>query len=153
MFVSNKPKRGYVNGTMAEIISIQADVITVLVNGNRLKLNESSLCLSIDKTKSIKQFPFVPAYAITIHKSQGLSLDQALIYPDCFASECYIPHCRDLLHGWLIPCFLNFLKNLLMTCPEATEYMQHLNSLQQKIINLHGECTKMHSFVNHSAHI
>ena len=86
MFVSNKPKRGYVNGTMAEIISIQADVITVLVNGKQIKVKrEAVLCLPLIN-KSIKQFPFVPAYAITIHKSQGLSLDQALIYPDCFAS-------------------------------------------------------------------
>ena len=27
----------------------------------------------------------MPAYALTIHKSQGLSLERAIIDPDCFA--------------------------------------------------------------------
>ena len=127
MFVSNKLKRGYVNGTMAEIVSIQTDSITVLINGKQLNVKREQFMSGIDKTKSIKQFPFVPAYAITIHKSQGLSLDQALIYPDCFASGMLYTALSRLrsMDGLYLASSIS--EKSLLTCSEATEYMQHLN--------------------------
>ena len=127
MFVSNKLKRGYVNGTMAEIVSIQTDSITVLINGKQLNVKREQFMSGIDKTKSIKQFPFVPAYAITIHKSQGLSLDQALIYSDCFASGMLYTALSRLrsMDGLYLASSIS--EKSLLTCSEATEYMQHLN--------------------------
>lgn len=126
MFVSNKPKRGYVNGTMAEIISIQTDSITVLINGKQLNVKREQFVSGIDKTKSIKQFPFVPAYAITIHKSQGLSLDQALVYPDCFASGMLYTALSRLrsMDGLYLASSIS--EKSLLTCSEAMEYMRHL---------------------------
>ena len=49
MFVSNKLKRGYVNGTMAEIISIQTDNITVFANGKQLNIKREQFVSGIDK--------------------------------------------------------------------------------------------------------
>ena len=135
MFVSNKPKRGYVNGTMAEIVSIQANFITVLVNGKLINVKREKFVSSIDKTKSIKQFPFIPAYAITIHKSQGLSLDQALIYPDCFAPGMLYTALSRLrsINGLYLASAIS--DKSLITCSEATEFVKHLDLITANNFN------------------
>ena len=127
MFVLNNPKHGYINGTMAEIVSIQKDHITVLVNGKQLKVKREEFISGIDKTASIKQFPFVPAYAITIHKSQGLSLDKAIIFPDCFDPGMLYTALSRLrsMNGLYLTSSIP--KKSLITSSEAAAYMNSLN--------------------------
>ncbi|GHU30265.1 hypothetical protein FACS1894172_03180 [Spirochaetia bacterium] len=99
MFVINDRKKGlpprYVNGSIGYIENINADLVTnevysvlVNINGNKHLIKKSNLPVYskinnvIQKVGLIRNFPFVPSYAITIDKSQGLTLDKTAIVLD-----------------------------------------------------------------------
>ncbi|HXR50479.1 MAG TPA: HRDC domain-containing protein [Verrucomicrobiae bacterium] len=82
MFVANNFGEGYVNGSRGRVISIDNDVPLVeLTHGKRVLVESYSWSLNEDgKIRAeISQLPLRLAWAITIHKSQGMSLDAAEI--------------------------------------------------------------------------
>ncbi|GHV41259.1 hypothetical protein AGMMS49546_16790 [Spirochaetia bacterium] len=96
MFVINDREKGpfsrYVNGSIGYIEDINTDLVTnevlsVLVNINGCNhLIEKSNYSVFDKINNemqevgqVRNFPFTPSYAITIDKSQGLTLDKIAI--------------------------------------------------------------------------
>lgn len=82
MFVANNFAEGFVNGSRGRVIGFKNGYPLVqLLNGRIIEVEPHSWSLVEDgKTRAeIKQLPLRLAWAITIHKSQGMSLDAAEI--------------------------------------------------------------------------
>jgi len=82
MFVANNFAEGFVNGSRGQVIDFDGDTpIVRLMNGKKIEVEPHSWSLNEDgKIRAeISQLPLRLAWAITIHKSQGMSLDAAEI--------------------------------------------------------------------------
>lgn len=83
MFVANNPAGSFVNGTRGQIIAFEDDkpIVRLHGSGRKIKVEPHSWKLEEDgKIRAeVAQLPLRLAWAITIHKSQGMSLDAAEI--------------------------------------------------------------------------
>ena len=82
MFVANNPAKGFVNGTRGSVIDFVGDTPVVVTSGGReIQVEPHSWKLEEDGRVKAEatQLPLRLAWAITIHKSQGMSLDAAEI--------------------------------------------------------------------------
>ncbi|MCA9354498.1 MAG: AAA family ATPase [Candidatus Kaiserbacteria bacterium] len=82
MCTKNNFEAGYVNGTLARVIRFDENMPVIeTLDGREILIKPTSWELAEDKKilASIEQLPLRLAWAITVHKSQGMSLDAAEI--------------------------------------------------------------------------
>ena len=90
MFLKNNYEKGYVNGSVGHVTSIKGPYPVVeLLSGKKIEATPEDWQVE-DNGKvraKISQIPLRLAWAITVHKSQGMSLDEAVIdLSDCFVA-------------------------------------------------------------------
>lgn len=84
MCVKNNPEKKYVNGSLGIVVGFEEETdypIVELRNGRKLTIKPEAWELrdGDKKRASLTQIPLRLAWAITIHKSQGMTLDAARI--------------------------------------------------------------------------
>ena len=142
MCVKNNFDKGYVNGTLGVVVSCGPNVDPIIRTGSspdhpggRLITLEKATWRIEDDGKllaELKQYPLRLAWAITVHKSQGMSLDAAeMDLSKAFEPGMgYVALSRVRTMAGLT--ILGMNKNALMVHPEVLEFDRHLKTLSGK---------------------
>lgn len=97
MMVANDPEKRWVNGSMGIIHSLGDDFINVVIDGTKYEVKPFMFTekeaiyehgrIEYNDILQVEQYPIILAYAITIHKSQGMTYKNVA----CDISNCFAP--------------------------------------------------------------
>lgn len=83
MFTKNSPQGKFVNGTLGVVVGWGTDGLPLIKTREGKKVLAEPMEWQLEEVgkvkASISQIPLRLAYAITVHKSQGMSMDEAVI--------------------------------------------------------------------------
>lgn len=83
MFTKNSPQGKFVNGTLGVVIGWGADGMPIIKTKNDSRVTTEPMEWRLEEQgkvrASVSQIPLRLAYAMTVHKSQGMSMDAAII--------------------------------------------------------------------------
>jgi len=83
MFVKNNFEKGYVNGTLGTVSGFSEGGLPVIILPNQKEIIAEPTTWSVEENgktlAQIEQIPLRLAWAITVHKSQGMTLDAAQV--------------------------------------------------------------------------
>ena len=89
----NNPKLGYYNGSLGTVTALEPESVEVRLDvGGVVKIelvvwDNSHYQRDTKKAASFKQYPIRLAYSLSINKSQGLTLDSAIVNPKMAFAE------------------------------------------------------------------
>jgi len=83
MFTKNSPQGRFVNGTLGAVVGWGADGAPIVKTKDGLKITAEPMEWQLEEQGKVKasiaQMPLRLAYAMTVHKSQGMSMDAAVM--------------------------------------------------------------------------
>lgn len=161
MSLVNCPSEGYVNGTQGTVADVSADGVTVRFDGadekvrierHRWEINKSEAVTELDdegklvnrvKTAVVGTYTQIPlklAYAITIHKSQGLTFDACCVHTKVFAEgQLYVGLSRVRSAAGLTV-FPKIEPNRLVASREVVEFYESLERRMEEPVQV--ECPR-----------
>ena len=161
MSLVNSPQEGYVNGTQGTVTDASADAVTVKFDGadekvrierHRWEINKSEAVVEMDeegrpvnrvKTAVVGAYTQIPlklAYAITIHKSQGLTFDACCVHTKVFAEgQLYVGLSRVRSAAGLTV-FPKIEPNRLIASREVVEFYDSLEHRMEEPVQI--ECPR-----------
>lgn len=144
MFIKNDLGGLFYNGLIGKVVDLDEDQVTVDCKGKiivtgyvtwknvKYKLNESSNKIEEEEEGSFSQIPLRLAWAVTVHKSQGLTFEKVILdLEDSFAAgQAYVALSRcTTLEGIVMSSFLK-LENVIKDS-QITEF--YSNELSKEI--------------------
>jgi ATP-dependent exoDNAse (exonuclease V) alpha subunit len=182
MFIRNDAshEKRYFNGKIGTITSISSDSVTVKCPGDpeeivvepsiweniEYRLNDETQEITEKKIGEFQQYPLRLAWAITIHKSQGLTFDKAIIDAEAaFAhGQVYVAlsRCRKL-EGMVLATplsreslqidadIIQFNKATRNKTPSKNHLQKAINSYQSRLLLECFDFQNLHSLLNRFA--
>uniref|UniRef100_A0A6C0J8I3 AAA+ ATPase domain-containing protein n=1 Tax=viral metagenome TaxID=1070528 RepID=A0A6C0J8I3_9ZZZZ len=122
LLINLDQERGLINGSVGIVKGFMGDLPIVEFENGITETIQKFIWTSKDKTKRISQIPLKLAYALSIHKSQGMTLENAVIdLKDCFIhGQLYVALSRiKNLDGLYI---INFDKKSIIVDEDVKKY-------------------------------